>query len=255
MELQSMAYIATIVGVAIAAIVTSIKVIKFASPWIKRKLKNWWNKKYIKTEFTLGYKTELMTSKTHNPEYEIGYLFISYEIYYNRIFCHWWHLIFLDSLYRRIGNLFKNAGTIIEKSINNIIKFDKKKGKVVENADSYIYQNIKTLAFYPIKQFSQIPDWADNPYTENQTRIYFKRYESKKLNLFVLQNGTKWLEFEKIEMQNKYLFPSYININHNREPLMIHSKKIKKLLKKGFKKQFKKYKIGDTVCIRRRTEF
>lgn len=49
------------------------------------------------------------------------------------------------------------------------------------------------------------------------------------------------------------LFITYMNRKHNRDPLMPKSKKIKKLLKKGFKKQFVEGKIGDIEkAIRRR---
>ena len=90
-------------------------------------------------------------------------------------------------------------------------------------------------------------------YVEKQTRTYFKNYEDRKQNQRDLRIGIKWEKYEDIEMQME-LFITYVNRNHNRDPLMPESKKIKKLLKKGFKKQFVKGKIGDIISINKKIE-
>lgn len=250
MNLQTLDHLATIVGLPIAIIVP----LAIASaPWAKKKLKVWWDKIRKRTEFTLGCKTKFVGSETSSPKYEIGYLCISYETNHRKRFIDWRFRI-LDSVYKRIGEL-PNLGNIAnERYQNNIIEFERKRRKsVVESADSYIYQNTNVLAFYSIKQFDQVPNWADSPYIERQTRTYFKNYEILRQNQRDLQNGIKWVKYEDIE-EHEGLFITYMNKNHNRDPLIPESKKIKKLLKKGFKKQFAKNKIGDIVCLKRRTE-
>ena len=59
MTLESAAQIATVVGAVIATLTVLATFVKFVNPWVKRKLENWWNKTLARTEFTLGYKTEL----------------------------------------------------------------------------------------------------------------------------------------------------------------------------------------------------
>ena len=227
--------------------------VKFVSPWIKGKLKDWWNKTRTKTEFTLGYKAELVGSETSSPEYEIGYLFISYETTYKRKWTDWKfrtsHSFYGLSL---IGKLPKFREIANERSINNAIKFDRKRRKIGEGADSYIYRNINSLAFYPIKQFTQVPNWANLPYIEQQIRTYFKSYETYKQNQYDIRNGNKWLKCEELA-EGKWLGIARKNVKHNQDPLMSEPKKIKRLLEKGVKKQFETYKIGEIVCIRRRT--
>lgn len=254
MTLESAAQIATIVGAIIAVLVALAAFIKFTSPWIKRKLVDWWNKTRARTEFTLGYKTELVGDKTSFPEYEIGYLFISYETTHKRRWTDWKFRI-LCSFYS--GNLIDKLpkfGSVAHYGwINNLIEFVKEKGKIGEGSDSYIYRNTNALAFYPIKQFAQIPKWTGLPYTEKQTRTYFKSYENQRQNQHDLRIGTKWVKYEDLEMQME-LFITYMNRNHNRDPLMPELKKIKKLLKKGFKKQFVEGKIGDIISINKKIE-
>lgn len=226
---------------------------RFTYPWIARKLKVWWNKTRLMTEFTLGCKTEV-GSKTSSPEYEIGYLFISYETTYKKKWIDW-KLRTLHSLYslNLIDKLPLFRSVVHYRSINNFVKFEKEKGKIGEGSDSYIYRNTNALAFYPIKQFDQVPKWTDSPYTEKQTRTYFKSYENRRQNQRDLRIGTKWIKYEDLEMQME-LFTTYVNRDHNRDPLMPESKKIKKLLKKGFKKQFVKGKIGDIISINKKIE-
>ena len=253
MTLESAAQIATIVGAIIAVLVALAAFIKFVSPWIEAKLKVWWNKTRARTEFTLGCKTEV-GSKTSSPEYVIGYLFISYETTHKRRWIDW-KFRTLHSLYslNLIDKLPKFGSVAHYRSINNFVKFQKEKLKIGEGADSYIYQNTKALAFYPIKQFAQVPKWAELPYIEQQTRTYFKGYENRRQNQHDLRIGTKWVKYEDIEGQME-LFITYVNRNHNRDPLMPESKRIKKLLKKGFKKQFAEGKIGDITSINKKIE-
>lgn len=254
MTLESAAQIATIVGAIIAVLVALAAFIKFVSPWIKRKLEGWWNKTRARTEFTLGYKTELVGGKTSSPEYEIGYLFISYETTHKRRWTDW-KFRTLHSFYNLnlIDKLPKFESVARYGWINNLIKFEEEKGKIGKGVDSYIYRNTNALAFYPIKQFAQVPKWAELPYIEQQTRTYFKSYENRRQNQRDLLIGTKWVKYEDIEIQME-LFITYMNRNHNRDPLMPESKKIKKLLKKGFKKQFVEGKIGDIISINKKIE-
>ena len=253
MTLESAAQIATVVAAVIATLTVLATFVKFVRPWVKRKLENWWNKTLARTEFTLGYKTELGRNEISSPEYEIGYLFISYETTHKRRWTDWkfrtLHSFFSLNL---IDKLPKFGSVVYYGWINNLIKFQKEKLKIGDGADSYIYRNTESLAFYPIKQFAQVPTWIDLPYTEKQTRTYFKAYENRRQNQRDLRIGAKWVKYEDIEMQAE-LFITYINRKHNRDPLMPESKKIKKLLKKGFKKQFIEGKIGDIKkAIRRR---
>ena len=250
MTLQSAVQVAIIVG----AIVGLATFIRSTSPWIKRKLKNWWNKTRARTEFTLGYKTKLGGGETSSPEYEIGYLFISYETTHKRRWIDW-KFRTLCSFYtlNLIDKLPKFGSVAYYGWMNNLIKFQKEKLKIGDGADSYIYRNTNALAFYPIKQFDQVPKWINLPYTEKQTRTYFKSYENQRQNQHDLRIGTKWIKYEDIEMQME-LFITYVNENHNRDPLIPESKKIKKLLKKGFKKQFVEGKIGDIICINKKIE-
>ena len=233
-------------------IATTMAATRFTYPWIARKLKVWWNKTRLMTEFTLGYKTEV-GSKTSSTEYDIGYLFMSYETTYKKKWTDW-KFRTLHSLYslNLIDKLPKLGGVAHYRSINNSIRFDRKRQETGEGADSYIYQNTNALAFYPIKQFAQIPKWTDLPYTETETRTYFKSYENRRQNQRDLRIGTKWAKYEDLEPMK--LFITYVNRNHNRDPLMPESKKIKKLLKKGFKKQFAVGKIGDIICINKKIE-
>ena len=250
MTLQSAVQVAIIVG----AIVGLATFIRSTSPWIKRKLENWWNKTRARTELTLGYKTELVGGETSSPEYEIGYLFISYETTHKRRWIDW-KFRTLHSFYRLklIDKHPQFASVVHYRSINNFVKFQKEKCKIGEGADSYIYRNTEALGFYPIKQFAQVPKWTDLPYTEKQTRTYFKSYENRRQNQRDLRIGTKWVKYEDLEMHME-LFITYMNRNHNGDPLMPESKKIKKLLRKGFKKQFVEGKIGDSISIKKKIE-
>ena len=99
--------------------------------------------------------------------------------------------------------------------------------------------------------FDNTPDWTNLPHIERQVRTYFKHYETQKQNQYNIRNGRKWLKSEELE---EWLGITHVNVTHNQDPLMPKSKKIKKLLKKGFKKQFVKGKIGDIVHLKRRTE-
>ena len=175
MTLESAAQIATIVGVVIAALVALAAFVKFANPWIKRKLKAWWDKTRARTEFTLGYKTELVGGETSSPEYEIGYLFISYETTHKRRWTDWkFRTLYSFYSLNLIDKLPKFGSVAHYGWINNLIKFEKEKGKIGEKADSYIYRNTKALAFYPIKQFAQVPKWIDLPYTEKTNQNIFQ---------------------------------------------------------------------------------
>lgn len=225
MTLESAVQIATIIGVTIAVLMALAKLIKFVKPWLKGHLEDWWNKTRPRTEFTLGDKTKLGGGETSSPEYEIGYLFISYETTHKRRWTDWKFRI-LRSFYNLINKLPKFGSVAHYGWINNLIKFEKEKGKIGEGADSYIYRNTNALAFYPIKQFDQVPKWVDLPYTEKQTRTYFKSYENRRQNQRYLRIGTKWIKYEDLEMQME-LFITYVNSKHNRDPLMPKSKKIK----------------------------
>ena len=248
MTLESAAQIAKIV----LALGTLAAFLKFAIPWIKGKLKSWLNKTRARTEFTLGYKTELGGGETSSPEYEIGYLFISYETTHKRRWTNWKFRTLYSFYSLNLIDKLPQFGSVVHyRSINNFVKFEKEKGKIGEGADSYIYRNTNALAFYPIKQFAQVPHWADLPYIKQQTGTYFKSYENRKQNQRDLRIGTKWVKYEDLEMQME-LFITYVNSNHNRDPLMPESKKIKKLLKKGFKKKFVEGKIGDIICINKK---
>ena len=251
MTLETLDHLATIIGLPIAIIMPFVIA---STPWARKKLKEWWDKIRTRTEFTLGYKTELGSGETSSPEYEIGYLFISYETTHKRRWTDW-KFRTLHSFYsiNLIDKLPKFGRVAHYGSINNLIKFEKEKGKIGEGADSYIYRNAAALAFYPIKQFAQVPKWVDLPYTEKQTRTYFKSYENRRQNQRDLRIGAKWIKYEDLEMQME-LFITYVNSNHNRNPLMPERKKIKKLLKKGFKKQFIEGKIGNIICINKKIE-
>ena len=111
-------------------IATTIAATRFTYPWVERKLKVWWNKTRTRTAFTLGYKTKLVGSETSSPEYEIGYLYISYETTCERKWTDWkfrtshsfWSL-------NRINKLPKFGSVAHYGSINNLIKFEKEKAK------------------------------------------------------------------------------------------------------------------------------
>ena len=149
-------------------IATTMAATRFTYPWIARKLKVWWNKTRLMTEFTLGCKAEV-GSKTSSQEYEIGYLFISYETTYKKKWSDW-KFRTLHSLYslNLIDKLPKFGSVAHYRSINNSIRFDRERQETGEGADSYIYQNTKALAFYSIEQFAQAPKWTDSPYTEKK---------------------------------------------------------------------------------------
>ena len=192
MTLESAAQIATIVGVGIAGLGALAACLKFTSPWIKRKLVDWWNKTRARTEFTLGYKTKLGGGETSSPEYEIGYLFISYETTHKRRWTDWKFRTLCSFYSLNLIDKLPKFGSVARYGwINNLVKFVKEKGKIGEGADSYIYRNTEALAFYPIKQFAQVPKWIDSPYTEKQTRTYFKSYENRRQNQRDLRIGTK----------------------------------------------------------------
>lgn len=241
--LESAAQIVALLG-GLAAL------IKFVGPWIKRKSENWWNKTKDQTGFTLGYKIKSRRSEIHSPRYTIGYLFISYKTSYRMRFIGR-KFEFLHSFYKKIGELPKFEGTASTGSINNLIRFMKERRDTGDSRGPYIYRETNVLAFYPIKTFDQMPDWTNLPCVELQTRTYFKRYESKKQNRYDIQNGSEWLKSEELEVE-EWLGITPVNVEHNQDPLIPESKKIIKLLKKGFKKQFETYKIGDVVCIRRK---
>lgn len=139
MTLESAAQIATVVVAVIATLTVLATFVKFVSPWVKRKLENWWNKTLARTEFTLGYKTELGRNEISSPEYEIGYLFISYETTHKRRWTDW-KFRTLHSFYslNLIDKLPKFGSVAHYGSINNFIKFEKEKGKIGEGADSYL---------------------------------------------------------------------------------------------------------------------
>lgn len=107
------------------------------------------------------------------------------------------------------------------------------------------------LAFCLIKEFDQIPDWAESSTLEKEEIIYFKSKDLKQ-NWRNLQSGIGWVECETPERC------AAVNINYkvhrNRLLEIPKSKKMKKLLKKGFKKQFWKGKIGSIVIIKRKSE-
>ena len=165
MTLESAAQIATVVAAVIAILTVLATFVKFVSPWVKRNLENWWDKTRARTEFTLGYKTQLVGGKTSSPEYEIGYLFISYETTHKRRWIDWKFRI-LHSFYslNLIDKLPKVGSVAHYGWMNNLIKFQKEKLKIGNGADPYIYRNTDTLAFYTIKQFAQVPKWTDLPY-------------------------------------------------------------------------------------------
>ena len=82
----------------------------------------------------------------------------------------------------------------MKEALITLVKFDRKRRKIGEGADSYIYRNINSLAFYPIKQFTQVPNWANLPYIEQQIRTYFKSYETYKQNQYDIRNGFQMAE-------------------------------------------------------------
>ncbi len=245
MTLESAYQIATIV-IALTAFV------KYVIPRIKKIVVNWWNKIRDRTEFILGYKTKSRQEETHSAEYTIGYLFICYKTSNRKAFIHWKY-IFLDSFYRWIAKIYKFENLAITKSMNNFIKFVKERSKTTDGSSaSYIYKEERTLAFYPIKEFNHSPSWTRLPYVEREIYTYFKCYETKKQNQYDLRNGERWMKSEELDSW-EWLGIARVNVNHNQDPLMPESKKIIKLLKKGFKKQFVVDKIGHIVCIKRRT--
>lgn len=247
MKLETMAHLTTIIGVPIAIIVPIAIAI---APWMKKKLKVWWNKTRDRTEFTLGYKTKLGQSETRSSEYTIGYVFVRYKMSYGRRFIHWKY-DFLCSFYKRIGKLRKFENIANQGFINTLIKSNMERLNTGDGSVSYIYREAETLAFYPIKEFDNTPDWADLPYIEPQIKTYFKRYETGKQNQYDIRNGNKWLTCEELA-EGEWLGIARENAKHNQDPLMPERKKIERFLEKGIKKQFETYKIGDTVCIRRR---
>ena len=220
----------------------------------KKKLGAWWNQTRVRTEFALGYKTKLGSSNASSQAYEIGYLFISYETTYKREWTDW-KFRTLHSFYglSLIDKLPKLRGIATTRSTKNFIRFEKKKSKTGNSGDSYIYRNTNTLAFYPVKCFPQTPTWSDLPRLAEEGKIYFKCYENQKQNRRALRLGTKWVKHEDLENEEG-LFITYVNTSHNRDIKVPKPKKIKKLVKKGFKKQFVKYQIGSTVRLKRLTE-
>ena len=92
MMLETLAYIATIVVA-----------LELAVPFAK----SWWNKPRYRTRFVVGSKTRLAGNQTPTPEFELGYLFVSYKTTHKSRWYEWWYGTVLDYFYGLADKLSK----------------------------------------------------------------------------------------------------------------------------------------------------